>query len=160
MLRPPKSSSTVYLGIDPGKSGGIAVLSGYSVVLYKMPDSESDIAEILTAYSRVPGYRAMIEKVSSSPQMGVTSAFTFGRGYGFLRGCLTSLRISFQEVPPQTWQKALSIPQRKKTESQPQFKRRLVDFAKRLFPGDAKQINLSTADALLIAEYCRRVNNG
>jgi hypothetical protein len=43
--------------------------------------------------------------------------FTFGRSYGFLRGCLVSLKIPFDEVTPVIWQRSLAIPPRKTGES-------------------------------------------
>ena len=92
----------------------------------------------------------MVEKVASSPQMGVTSAFTFGKGYGFLCGILTALGVPWEQVTPQKWQKAmgcLSGGDKNKTKAR----------AQQLFPN--LKITHAVADALLIAEYCKRVRH-
>jgi hypothetical protein len=46
---------------------------------------------------------AVLEKVNSSPMMGVVSAFNFGRGYGWLETLLTVHSIPFECVAPQKW---------------------------------------------------------
>ena len=134
----------IVFGIDPGVSGGIAVCNEYSRVSFKLKDAtEADIAAFLSQ----PANFAFIERVSSSPQMGVVSAFTFGRGYGLLRGLLIALKIPFEEVRPQVWQKAMGcLTKGDKNVSKAR--------AQQLFP-DLK-ITHSNADALLLAEYGRR----
>ena len=134
------------LGIDPGKSGGIALVSEGWAQAWPMPDTERDVWDIFEECDPVD--LAYIEKVASSPQMGVTSAFTFGRSYGFLRGMLVGWRIPFEEVSPQKWQKAMGC----LTKGDKNVSKRK---AQQLFP--TLKITHATADALLIAEYCRRV---
>ncbi len=173
-----------YIGIDPGKQGGLVCLQYRShkpyehveVIATPMPGTLIDVRDWFRAIPS--GTRvAVIEKVRSSPQMGNVSAFTFGRGYGDLEMALAMVDISFQEVRPQDWQSELGIPKRKKgrqlvegktnwLESAPQFKQRLRDVAQKLFPDlhiwnepKSKGKQLAIADALLIAEFCRRRNN-
>jgi len=92
-------------------------------------------------------YKAYIEQVSSSPQMGVVSAFSFGRGYGNLEMALTAAGISFERVRPQVWQKALGC----MTKGDKNVSKRK---AQELFPD--RKITHATADALLIAYYGTR----
>ena len=105
---------------------------------------------------------AVIEKVTSSPQMGVASSFKFGCGYGKLLMALTAAGISFREVRPQVWMRALGIPPRKvKKETQLQFKDRLRGVAQQMFPGlslweETLGEQRAVCDALLIAEYGRK----
>lgn len=139
-----------FIGIDPGKSGGIAVNFGSSVALtWKIPESETDIwmvfnQEILSLDPK-PRF-AIIERVASSPGMGCVSAFTFGKGYGFLRACLIGNRIPFSEVSPAVWQRRLGcLTKGNKNISKAK--------AQQLFPGIKVTHNI--ADALLISEYCR-----
>jgi Holliday junction resolvasome RuvABC endonuclease subunit len=101
---------------------------------------------------------AVIEHVHAMPKQGVSSTFKFGVGYGGLRMALIAASIPFEEVTPRTWQKALGVVVRKKTETKTQFKNRLKAKAQQLFPRES--ITLKTADALLIAEYCRRKQLG
>jgi len=134
------------LGIDPGQSGGIALLGEITPMASKMPDTEKDIFDLLDSYD---GNRAYIEAVHAMPGQGVSSCFKFGRNYGFLRGCLIALGIPFETVTPQKWQKALgclSHGDKNVTKAK----------AQELFP--SLKVTHSTADALLIALYGSRLN--
>ena len=168
-LRPRKRApSIVYVGVDPGISGGLAWLTELPatriVEATLMPATERDICDWFAALSsKHTAIVAMIESVHAMPQNAVRAAFRFGWGYGGLRMALIAARIPFQEVRPQDWQKAMGIPPRKKrkkefVESKTQFKNRLKSKAQQLFP--SVDVTLKTADALLITEYCYRKHNG
>ena len=138
------------IGIDPGANGGIAwITSDGKACVEKMPDTLQDLWDLLLdikcstwdAYIPVMAY---IEQVSSSPQMGVVSAFSFGRGYGNLEMALTAAGIPFERVRPQVWQKALGC----MTKGDKNVSKRR---AQELFPD--RKITHATADALLIAHY-------
>lgn len=153
--------SVRYLGIDPGASGGIASLWSDSAErsIYKMPDDDLDTWLLLEALSG-PDTVAVIEKVQGfigSGQPG-SSMFKFGMGYGALKMALCAAQISYEEITPQVWQRGLGIPSRKKDESKGQWKARLKSKAEQLFPGT--KLTLATADALLIALYCKRKHTG
>lgn len=139
----------IYLGIDPGKSGSIAAVwdNGEAYSSFAPGDgTEADIWDWLAGLD-LENARAVIEKVSSSPQMGVTSAFTFGRSYGFLRGVLAASKVPYVEVSPQRWQKAMEcLTKGDKNVSKAK--------AQRLWP--KLKITHRNADALLLAEYGRR----
>ncbi len=161
---PKFGDETVYLGIDPGKSGGLSALMRNNVDYVPMPETETDVCCWIKAWASI-STKAVIERVHSSPQMGVASAFTFGQGYGFLRGCLIAAGIPFLEVMPGTWMKALGIPVRKKGTKQSDGKLQLLKVAQQMFPqlplwkeSKSKGRQLAVCDALLIAEYCRRTN--
>jgi len=157
---------TIYLGLDPGKKGGMAFIAEDGLVIGYMAMPETELEISLAISSWVIGC-AVIEQVSSSPQMGVTSSFTFGRGYGFLRGVLIANAIPFTEVRPQLWMKTLGIRTRKKKETTTQWKNHLRGIAQQRFPSlelwkgtRNKGEQLAVCDALLIAEYCRITNRG
>src|SRR3990167_995534 len=96
------------LGIDPGASGGLALIGDGFVEAHKMPQTRMDLVQTIEQY--MPHIdRAIIERVRSSPQMGVTSAFTFGCNYERILAVLTVLRIPFEEVTPGTWQKGFML---------------------------------------------------
>jgi len=143
----------IYLGIDPGKNGGIAIVehSGKASSM-SMPETVLDLVEALASLERGSDGEcfAVLEDVHSSPQMGVVSAFTFGRGFGHLEMALAALKIPHEKVRPQVWQKSLgclSGGDKNKTKAR----------AQSLFP--QLKITHANADALLIAEYCRRTYN-
>lgn len=145
----------ITIGIDPGANGAIAWIDerGKSCV-EKMPDTLQDLWELIRDITNFPRsaidgrkYKAYIEQVSSSPQMGVVSAFSFGRGYGNLEMALTAAGIPFERVRPQVWQKAMGC----MTKGDKNISKQK---AQELFP-DKKVIH-ATADALLIALYGSR----
>ncbi len=151
--------SRYYLGVDPGKKGGIAVLedSGRVFDVLKMPDTKKDLWEavqevISTVYPHTP-LSALVEKVHSMPDQGVASSFTFGRGYGWLEMAFTAASIPMEDVTPNAWQRGMKIPPRK-DKSKTEHKNLLKEKAQGLFP-DVK-VTLGVADALLIAEFHRR----
>lgn len=142
----------ITIGIDPGANGGIAWIDyNGKACVEKMPDTLQDLWELIcdiTSYpkSSIDGrsYKAYIEQVSSSPQMGVVSAFSFGRGYGNLEMALTAVGIPFERVRPQVWQKELGC----MTKGDKNVSKRR---AQELFP--AIKCTHSVSDALLIAYY-------
>ncbi len=139
-----------------------------------MPEELSDIwawFHLHAECSRYVEYHAVIEKVGGfianySPTekykkgQGVGAGpamFNFGACYGALQMALVA---SFGQersltVTPRAWQGGLGISPRKKSESTTDWKNRLKSVAQSLFPDT--QVTLKTADALLIAEYCRRL---
>jgi len=141
----------ITIGIDPGKNGGIAVIDelGHAYA-DKMPETLQDLFEHFDSLnlSHRGDRRAYIEQVHSSPQMGVKSAFTFGNGFGHIEMALTACGIPFERIRPQAWQKALGC----MTKGDKNVSKRR---AQELFP--TLKITHSTADALLIAEYGRRI---
>lgn len=154
-------SSTVYLGIDPGQAGGLAALTANGVCRHidSMPDTEKDVWDWLLNVRPIRGIRttvAVIEKVHAMPKQGVSSTFKFGMGYGGLRMALIARGIRFEEIRPAQWMKEFGIPRKGKNEPKSAHKNRLKAKAQQLFP--AVNVTLKTADALLLAEYCRRKN--
>lgn len=142
----------ITIGVDPGANGGIAWIDyNGKACVEKMPDSLQDLWELIcdiTSYpkSSIDGrsYKAYLEAVSSSPQMGVVSSFSFGRGYGNLEMALTAAGVPFERVRPQVWQKALGC----MTKGDKNVSKRK---AQELFPD--RKVTHATADALLIAYY-------
>ena len=153
-----------YLGIDPGQAGGIAMVfhhSGYTKT-QAMPSTEESVWAFLQRYgvtqqeesfsTEIYMVTAMIEQVHSMPGQGVSSTFKFGVGYGGLRMALVAAGITFYTVTPQQWQRHYGM-KRSKGEPQPHYKKRLLAKAQELFPSE--KVTLKTADALLIALYCK-----
>lgn len=141
-----------FLGVDPGASGGAAIITAKHQVVstIRFKETEADISRWFheeVCSSLRPGAIACIERVHSMPKQGVASSFKFGRSYGFLRGMLIAHGIRFEAVTPQTWQKALgcrSGGDKNVTKAK----------AQELFP--QVKMTHAIADALLLAEFCRR----
>ena len=156
----------LFIGCDPGKSGGIVALNadGGIHLAEKMPDTDMgvwDLFEQLALVDALDGNMvAVIEKVWAMPSgsgaaMGVSSAFSFGMGYGALKMALTGNGIPFTEVPPRKWQESMGCSLSGKT-PKTEKKNHNKAVAQKLFP-DVK-VTHNLADALLIASYARRVS--
>ena len=146
------------VGVDPGKRGGLALLSycGAVVSTTPMPAVDADLfawLQIARREARQAGHpcQAWVEQVHSSPQMGVVSAFSFGEQSGRVKMALRAASIPYNLVAPGTWQKALNC----RTAGNKAITR---TFAAQLFPKE--KITHAIADALLIAEYGRRLASG
>lgn len=142
-----------YLGIDPGKSGAIAILTDNQLhSVHKMPIDANGFLEIFDSSFDNAKMVTVVEKVHAHPGQGVTSMFTFGYGVGRLHASLEMLYIPYHLETPRTWMKFHKM-KKNKGESGTQYKNRLKALAQRLFPNE--KIFGWNADALLIAYYCR-----
>jgi hypothetical protein len=148
-----------YIGIDPGGSGGIAILNTFGMVhaVTPMPDTPTDILNLLSQYGDTENERiiCVIERVHGMPGMGGASMFTFGENYGYCQMALLANKIPFEDHTPQKWMKYYQL-KRAKEQSKTEWKNVLKAQAQQLFPN--VKVTLSTADALLIAHYCFSIN--
>lgn len=146
------------MGIDPGKkSGGIALIcydSSDDYYTQKLDLTEKDIIDFISYFSKNKLIlKCYLENVRSNaggcrtPQR----AFDFGTNFGFLRGIIITLNIPLETVTPTKWQKKLGcLTGGNKNISKSK--------AQELFP--QAKITHSIADALLIAEYGKRIEKG
>ncbi len=151
--------SNIFVGIDPGLSGGIAILYPDEVEVYATPASkgsgkrqfyEQDMARLIPARN---GVKAAIEVQRAMPGQGVTSMFSIGLGYGLWRGMLAALMVPYVTVQPKDWRKAVGLTGDKAD---------AVALAQRMFPSVADQLvgpqgglRDGLAEALLIAHYAK-----
>jgi hypothetical protein len=171
---PPKLK--YFVGIDPGKNGGIAVVtfSGgkrgsplrTSVdVCLPTPKTYRALLDavnygVAERFRRDgPGF-VYLEKVGGYvPGKGGnvgSRMFVFGEEYGKVKMALVASGLGelYKAVRPQTWQAALGLSRPKGAGqiSDALWKRRLKAEAERIFPN--ARVTLKTADALLLAYYC------
>lgn len=141
-----------YIGIDPGKSGALALLTedGQCTVV---PFQESAYTAILKAASG-PSSVCCLEKVGAMPGQGVVSMFNFGHNLGYIEGLLQAFDIPYQLVPPQTWKKEFCVTSDKNTS---------IEVCRKLFPHvcllpteRSRKPSDGMAEAMLMAEYARR----
>ena len=149
----------IYIGVDPGKNGGIAILSDTIPDVTVRVFSEDELLHICKTFRKTfnEDCKCVLEKVNAMPGQGVVSMFNFGQNYGFIQGVLKAYNIPFELVPPQKWKKEFSVSSDKNTS---------IEVAKRLFPGvnlkateRCKKDHDGMAEALLISEYGRRHYN-
>lgn len=138
----------VYIGIDPGVSGGIAGVDEEGAVVFavKMPETTHGLLQVLR--HRSAGATALMEFVHATPQMGVRSAFTFGHGVGRLEASLEAAGIPYSEITPGKWQRTMGC-------STGGNKNVTKAWAAKRWP--ATKVTHAIADALILAECCRQL---
>ncbi|MDS3860156.1 Holliday junction endonuclease [Thermosynechococcaceae cyanobacterium BACA0444] len=145
--------------VDPGLSGGLAILHGGNVIAKPLPiaGKDLDLATLAQWLKESNPGLVVVEKVHSMPGQGVASMFTFGKGFGAILGIAAALNISVELVTPQAWKKVVLAGSQKD-------KNAAIDYCRRAFP----QVSLlpgprcrkphdGMADALCLLEYGRRV---
>ena len=140
------------IGIDPGKGGGIAVITDETVQLHNCPKTVDSMAHLIgMCLNDVAAYRTKVflEKVWSFPTDGRAGSFTFGENYGQWQGILASHELEPVLVTPKVWQSHFEIEKGLKKNIR---KKILKEMAIDRCP-NTKKITLKTADALLIAIY-------
>ena len=147
----------IYIGIDPGKNGGIALIEivfGKVNTVRTAVFSETLLINLLSELQDCEYCKCILEKVNAMPGQGVVSMFNFGQNFGFIQGVLKAYKIPFELVPPQKWKKEFSVTSDKNTS---------IEVCKRLFPNvnlkatpRCKKDHDGMAEALLMAEYARR----
>lgn len=110
----------VIAGLDPGNEGALAFLDPERALM-RIVDIETfefrttknnkkiDPFHIARELSAQEVAHAYIEDVTSSPQMGVVGAFSFGEGKGILIGSTAALGIPTTMVRPQQWKSAMRV---------------------------------------------------
>lgn len=144
-----------FIGIDPGKNGGIAVLDGDLTVisLFKMPETPQDLLNTLSSFRG--DSVCVLERVGGMPGNGGSAMFNFGKGYGHLEMALLACGIPTETVTPNKWEKYFQLGT-SGNYSKTEWKNRLKAKAQQLFPSLGKKITLATCDALLIAYYAAK----
>lgn len=160
----------IYLGIDPGNSGAFALLFPGKEEVYDFEDGDTlNYLQMLSAAPRIQPVEALMERVGAMPKQGVSSTFKFATNFGRWIGRLEALDISFGFVIPRKWQGHMfgSTPKIfmiRKGIKKLNTKAMSLEVARGLFPKCRDQLtrkkDADRADALLIAEYCRRLDKG
>jgi crossover junction endodeoxyribonuclease RuvC len=148
------------LGIDPGASGALVLLSTDtgSLEIYDMPTVEIKRGQrnvrqvnagmLVDIIKQAKPDAAFVESVHAMPGQGVSSMFAFGRALGLLEGALAGLGVPFTLIPPREWTAAMRVKGGKDGS-----RSRVAD----LFPSFAKEFarvkDDGRADAALIAAY-------
>lgn len=135
------------IAIDPGKSGGIAVITPDKIQAYSMPETERDIVSVLTELRK----ETLVAYIEDVPKAifgaGASALAVLHRNCGLIEGALLCLKFTIIRVPPKKWQKAVGMAKGKLP--QRAWKLKLKGEAQRRFP-QVENVNLETADALLI----------
>jgi crossover junction endodeoxyribonuclease RuvC len=152
--------SPLIVGIDPGLSGALAVLTatGEFERVCDLPVIRdrslawidgSELQSTLLDALRGRAARAVVERVSAMPKQGVASSFAFGVGFGSILSVLQAMHVSVELITPAVWKRALGLSRDKHAS---------LHKARLLFP--TAELHLAKhegrAEALLLAHYSVR----
>ncbi len=109
------------LGIDPGLTGALALLSDDGLSVFDIPTLKvrtrgrevvwSEVARWVDAAGHID--HAVIEAVAAMPGQGVSSMFKFGYIAGGLRGIVAAHFIPSTSVAPKRWKRDMAVPKEK-----------------------------------------------
>ena len=110
------------IGIDPGLSGGIAVLDDLKIFdVYDMPimsegkknKNQLNSAQLVNIIKKNiisnEDTFLIVEQVSAMPGQGVTSMFNFGQTFGSIKGICAALNLPIFFVRPAKWKKHFDL---------------------------------------------------
>jgi crossover junction endodeoxyribonuclease RuvC len=142
------------VGIDPGKVGGLALLADGEHPAEIMPIIGKDIncRELVRILTEWKPDIVVVESVAAMPKQGVTSVFTFGKGFGMILGVLEGMNISYRLVKPQEWKGLVLHGTAKDKDAAVQFVHRAYPDVN-LMPGKKRTPHDGIADAVCLAEY-------
>ena len=101
-----KTSHFKYIGIDPGKSGGITLINGKDIKTYKCPQRTEDMAmlfSLLVGDTSSYDIKVLMERVWARPNNAVRSAVAYGVNDGQGLGIIACHEIPLQTCLPNEW---------------------------------------------------------
>lgn len=112
---------TAVLGIDPGLSGAISLLTDTDLFVGDIPTlelrrggkakREIDMHALAGMVRDCAIHRptVWVELVGAMPGQGVSSVFAFGKAFGLILGVCVSNGLVIEFVSPQRWKKAMGL---------------------------------------------------
>ena len=150
------------IGIDPGLSGGIAVLENNKVLsIFDMPvmsegkknkrqlNSAQLVKLIKDNISKNEDVSVVVEQVNAMPGQGVTSMFNFGQTFGAIKGVCAALSLPIFFVRPAKWKKHFELINSSKDSS----RTKAIEMYPSLSNDLAKKKDVNKSDAILIARF-------
>ena len=152
------------IGIDPGLSGGIAILDDLKIFdIFDMPimsegkknKNQLNSAQLVNIIKKHIEKKddtfVIVEQVSAMPGQGVTSMFNFGQTFGAIKGICAALSLPIFYVRPAKWKKHFELINSSKDASRTKVIERYPSISGRL----SRKKDVNKADAILIARYFR-----
>ena len=157
---PPGSAPIeVWLGIDPGITGGLGFIFSDSAECDDIPTRvwrDREQVDVFALYQRIVPFRdrgaAVLERAQPMPRDGSAGSFRYGETYGGIKAALRLSGIPFFEVAANQWRPKLVGRGTSKDDAR--------TLAVSLFPALAPRLTRKKdhgrAEALLLAEFGRR----
>ena len=151
------------IGIDPGLSGGIAVLDDLKIYdIFDMPimsegkknKNQLNSAQLVNIIKKniISGDTfVIVEQVSAMPGQGVTSMFNFGQTFGSIKGICAALNLPIFFVRPTKWKKHFELLNSSKDAS----RTKVIEMYPSISPKLSRKKDVNKADAILIGRYFR-----
>ena len=144
-----------YIGIDPGASGGIAVIDEKGIMMaYKCPKSSDEMSllfQMCMGSTSAANIKLLMESVWARPTNAVRAAFSYGVNYGQWLGIVATHEVEMNTAIPVEWIKWVGCPKALKRDVR---KRWLKEKAGELYP-NVNKLTLATSDAILITHYAK-----
>ena len=150
------------IGIDPGLSGGIAILDDNKVIelfdMPVMPDGKKNKRQLNSALlvklikdniKNLEDTVMVVEQVNAMPGQGVTSMFNFGQTFGAIKGICAALGLPIFLVRPAKWKKHFELINSSKDSSRTKAIEMYPSISEQL----SKKKDVNKSDAILIARY-------
>ena len=150
------------IGIDPGLSGGIAILDNTNVIelfnMPVMPDGKKNKRQLNSALlvklirdniKNLEDTVMVVEQVNAMPGQGVTSMFNFGQTFGAIKGICAALGLPIFFVRPSKWKKHFELINSSKDSSRTKAIEMYPSISEQL----SKKKDVNKSDAILIARY-------
>ena len=155
------------IGIDPGLSGGIAILEDNKVKdMFDMPvmaDGKKNKRQLNSALlaqivkdniKDIEDTVIIVEQVNAMPGQGVTSMFNFGQSFGAIKGICAAIGLPIFFVRPAKWKKYFELINSSKDASRTKVIEMYPSIADKL----SKKKDVNKSDAILIARYFNERN--
>ena len=150
------------IGIDPGLSGGIAILKHNKVLnifdMPVMPEGKKNKRQLNSAQlvTLIKGniksneeIIVIVEQVNAMPGQGVTSMFNFGQTFGAIKGVCAALELPIFFVRPSKWKKHFELINSSKDAS----RTKAIEMYPILSNQLAKKKDVNKSDAILIGRF-------
>ena len=150
------------IGIDPGLSGGIAILDDKKVIelfdMPVMPDGKKNKRQLNSALlvklikdniKNLEDTVMVVEQVNAMPGQGVTSMFNFGQTFGAIKGICAAIGLPIFFVRPAKWKKYFELINSSKDSSRTKAIEMYPSISEQL----SKKKDVNKSDAILIARY-------
>lgn len=171
----------IALGVDPGLSGGLAIVSGDHMrgsclvqaidvpVIGLGAKRRVDVTRVLAFLQKYkPGF-ALIERAQAMPEQGASSGFHYGRAVGSLEACIMGMQIPLEIVEAASWKAVHGLRGLKGRDGKPlkqnEVKEASRQRAKMLWPAESDRMlylhgHHNRAEAALIAAFGIELNAG
>jgi len=148
------------IGIDPGLSGGIAILKNNKIEdIFDMPvmsegkknKRQLNSAQLVNLLKSSIDEETIVvvEQVNAMPGQGVTSMFNFGQTFGAIKGICAALGLPIFFVRPAKWKKHFELINSSKDAS----RTKAIEMYPSISDQLSKKKDVNKSDAILIARF-------